>query len=122
MDFLRVLNSIQGTFDILMMVSIITVYALHIHYRWEIYKLSEKTSYSWLLLYFIGVSVLFIGVFAYLLGNVLLGRPIVLTSYGVLLIRPIIFLMGCVLVSSARATLLTMKLGGCLWHLQKPKI
>ena len=122
MDFIKVLNSVHATFDVLMIVSIIVVYAIHIHYRWQIYKLAKKTTYSWLLLYFIGVSILFIGVFAYLLSNILLGRPIILTSYGVLLIRPIIFLTGCVLVSSARATLLTMKLGGCLWKLQKPKI
>jgi len=122
MEYIDFLISLQRVFDILMMALIIIVYSLHIYYRWEILKVSEKTVYSWLLIYFILVSALFVLVFAYLLVGVFLGKPIMLTSYGILFIRPVIFLTGCILVSSARATLLTIKLGGCLWKLQKPKI
>ena len=80
MEYIEFLILLQKIFDILMMALIIIVYSLHIYYRWEILKISEKTVYSWLLIYFILVSALFILVFAYLLIGVLLGKPIMLTS------------------------------------------
>lgn len=122
MNYIEILSKLQEVFDVIMIISIIFIYTIHVYFRWKIYKESEKTQYSLLLIYFIAVSVMFILVFLYLLGNILLGNPIVLTSYGILLIRPVIFLTGCVLVSSARATLINMRVGGCLWTLRKPKI
>lgn len=115
------ISKIQSTFEVFMMVSIIIVFSLNIFWSFKILAITEKSPYRWITHLMMISSFLFILVFGYLLVSLLASDPLILTSYGVLFIRPVIFMMGCALAANSRATLDIIATGGHRWSLRKSK-
>lgn len=118
-------NNLLTIFDIysvIMMVAIIVEFTLACIWNFKFLFITEKQRFSWIKGFAGFVCLAVATTYVFLLIRILLGNPIDTSIFGAIVIRLLIFAMGGVFASSARARLSSLKYGGEVWILRKYKI
>jgi hypothetical protein len=121
MDFNQALN-VFNTLGLIWAVFVIISFSLSAFWNFQFLYKTKWQEYSWIKLYASIVSILVVLAYFYVMFNLIFNRVTDPDFFGVMVIRPIIFLVGGVLASSARARITSLKTGGNeRWILKKYK-
>jgi FlaA1/EpsC-like NDP-sugar epimerase len=122
MDFNQALN-IFNTLGLIWAVFVIISFSLSAFWNLQFLYKTKWQQYSWIKLYASIVSILVVLAYFYVMFNLIFNHVTDPDFFGVMVIRPIIFLVGGVLASSARARITSLKNsgGGERWILKKYK-
>jgi glucan phosphoethanolaminetransferase (alkaline phosphatase superfamily) len=102
--------------------AIIIIYSLSTFWNIKFLLKSKWEEYSWIKLYAAIASFLMVGVYIYVILNLIIAKTFNHDFFGVMILRPVLFLIGGVLASSARARLTSLKQGGKEGWMLKHKI
>ena len=100
----------------------VAIFSFATYWNIEFLLLSKKQIYSWIKAFSAIVCGLTAISYVFLIIEHIVGNPVDVSPYGLLVMRPLMILMGGAFASSARARLISLKNGGNeKWTLRKSK-
>jgi uncharacterized membrane protein len=117
------LNDFLTIFGFIMMICGAIIFSFATYWNIEFLLLSKRQMYSWIKAFSAIVCGLATISYIFLIVEHIIGNPVDVSPYGLLIMRPLMILMGGAFASSARARLTSLKDGGNeKWTLRKFKV
>ena len=111
------LNYVSGG----MMLLVIFVFAVSIFLKMQLVLKTEWTFCSYLELFGAFSCLLVVAMYLYLFLNLITGDTSNITTFGIIVVRPVLFLLGASITSQTRFKVTHLEQGGIRWTLRKSK-